>query len=988
MMRKQKKVVLTAVILFFLFLFSSTFIFIGSTSSERVVVSSNQGTPSNMDSDIVLPDTSSITPSQTDTSGLLHPDYPNDTLDDFPFGFGVWSAGIVTKQDGERNLAVLTDEGLFLLDQNRQIEDPFDDYSASSALFVTDSDVNSAPNIYFVDSKQRLYGIHAENTSETFNVSASYPTISKLFLQKGGPRDQRNVVLQSEMEVNIINAINGGEKGTYKADDVIRNVLPITENLIAVSSGKNLSIINSTAKLLYNYTSAQPIGSIEILNATSTFTDLLFFSVNKQLEVVRIKNDGSMVSQQTVLEIMDTSILHVQVVTLNVDTVRSEKRIFVILKDSSAHFLNAQLERLPSSSIELPIVSEGLFSLKILQRDVNRDKYIDMLFTSESQTVYFLDGRTGEIKSFIDMSGEGGTRFVLVDDLDKDGFVDIIYTSGTTMYIQQSRTIFEEIYVQSSLEVSGGSQANNSTLGANRHRQGEHAVVNVTLLDISNRTVIVSNKTAIEGGVSILARHNSTDLQYSILPTGVVGSTTQFNFATGEWLVGEWNVFVLYSSPSTFEQITVEDYILLNGTLSPVSKITIVSEASINAIVSSDNASYQDTFRNLQDVTQGKEIEFSFTIEDNFAHVLDLSTLNISVAFNSVVQNIIVDEIGKRGLVNISTENVTYGTFTINITVNGEYILDSHQSYTVEVIPVFPTFALSVGNLLILGAVGAIAGIIFLSGIKSVLRTFDKINTTITKLRLLTWTSLVILVLLVGLMVSVTAFSLINITSPVAVFFILYITLGCFLLLFLFWFSNLIYSHLVDVDFSYRRRWLLILVFGLMIGGLVNYVLFIAQEIPWFSYRIDSDQIDFVVFEIPTLIWTVGIASFASGFIFVITSAFYRVRGQVNYLRVIEVEIKDGYYPKQKYKLQTEIAEAMHHNFRELLKGFSVWYGVITASFLYYFQLYSYVALVAAVILSALIAIFISLVIYPSVKALFFAIFKKMTGKGRKRRRN
>ena len=982
MMRRQKKVVLTAVILFFLFLFSSTFVFIGSTNTGRVVVSNNQGTPLNMDSDIVFPDNSSIKPSQTDTSGLLQPEYPGDVIQEDLMST-ILSAGIVTQQDGERYLAVLTEENLVLLDEAISV-------SANSALFATDSDVNSNPNIYFVDSNKQLHGIHAETASNVFSFNAStYPEreISKLFLQKGGQQDQRNVVLQSTMEVNIINATSGDETGTYKAGGEITYVLPITEDLIAVSSGKNLNIINSTANVLYNYTSEQPINSIEILNSTSTFTDLLLVAVNKRLEVVRIEKDGSMPSLQAASDIMDASIVLVKVVTLNVDTVQSEKRIFVYLNNNSAYFLNSQLNIWPSIDIELPSSSAGSASFKILQKDVNRDKYIDILFTTGTQTVYFLDGRTGEIKSLIDLSGEAQIGFILADDLNEDGFVDIVYSSGTMLYTQQSKTIFEEIYVLSSLEVSGGSPASNSTLGANRHRQGEHAVVNVTLVDIANRTVSVSNKTIAEGGVSILARHSSTDLQYSILPTEVVNSTTQFNIATGEWLVGEWNVFALYSSPSTFEQITVEDYILLNGTLSPLAEITIVSEAGINAILSSEDASYQDTFRNLRDTTQGKEIELSFTIEDNFAHVLDLSTLNISVVFNSVEQEITVDEIGKRGLVNISTDNVTYGTFTINITVNGEYILNSHQSYTVEIIPVFPTFELSIGNLLILGAIGAVAGIIFLSGIKSVLSTFDKINTTITKLRLLTWTSLVILVLLVGLMVAVTAFSLINITSPVAVFLILYITLGCFLLLFLFWFSNLIYSHLVEVDFSYRRRWLLIIVFGLMIGGLVNYVLFIAQEIPWFSYRIDSDQIDFVIFEIPTLIWTVGIASFASGFIFVITSAFYRVRGQINHLRVIEVEIKDGFYPKQKYKLQTEIADAMHHNFRELLKGFSVWYGVITASFLYYFQLYSYVALVAAVFLSALIAIFVSLVIYPSVRSLVFATFKKMTGKGQKKRR-
>ncbi|MHA1911594.1 MAG: FG-GAP repeat domain-containing protein, partial [Candidatus Kariarchaeaceae archaeon] len=575
-------------------------------------------------------------------------------------------------------------------------------------------------------------------------------------------------------------------------------------------------------------------------------------------------------------------------------------------------------------------------NIKIVIGDITKDGVPDLVVYSENwDTIFVFNGVTGKVKDEI-YDADPISSSIILADFDQNGVSDILYgTQGGTVKAIQSLTVFTSLFpiLKSSSIISQGEEVN-------------------IKFDITN----IFNDLVINAEVHLVAQKAGSDLSVSFFGEGLGNGSYIFTFRTGDWPIGNWYIFPIINR-DPYDNIDLSDYIDINGIYQTPFHIQVIGICDPLFTLSSKGSNYNEKTGVIEEVVEGNNITLEITVIDRFYHDLSEEEVDVTIRFAGINYTGIFVEDGKI-LMDLSSVDLKHGSYDLEVTISGEFVSTSTYTLTVQIIPQFPELDYSFEFLLYVASLSFVLFFMLITGGKSLYKSIDD-GQKKTKKKLSR--SFLMVTIVLGL--TLGASTALVFLAPVWGFLTTFAAFGVFLVLFFFWFFDLLYSHLIEVKFEFNKKWIMIIVYVILIFVMINFNLIIASQIEWFDYYISLEYADLSyfsiiipnVFNIPKIYWDLGVVGFSSGFLVVVVSALYETYSDVKRLEKKKEEIKKETYEKQMRELRKSIAIEAKSTFRVLARNFVLWYGLIAFTFISSFEIYEYMPIFAAVVAPALL---------------------------------
>ncbi len=575
-------------------------------------------------------------------------------------------------------------------------------------------------------------------------------------------------------------------------------------------------------------------------------------------------------------------------------------------------------------------------NIKIVLGDLTKDGVPDLVvYSKDWDTIFVFNGATGKIKDEI-FDADPISSTIILADFDQNGVSDIVYgTQGGTVKAIQSLSVFTSLFpiLKSSSVISQGEEVN-------------------IKFDITN----IFNDMVINAEVHLVAQKAGSDLSVSFFGQGLGNGSYIFTFRTGDWPIGNWFIFPIVNR-EPYDNIDLSDYIDINGIYQTPFHIQVIGICDPVFTLSSEGSQFNVKTGVLDEVTEGNDIIIEIEVLDRYYHGLTEEEVDVTIRFGGQNYSGVFVEDGKI-LMNISSEDFNHGSYDLEVTITGEFVITTIHMLTINIIPQFPELDYSFEFLLYIATLSFVLFFMLITGGKSL---YNSIEDGQKKTKKKLSRSFFMVTMVLGL--TLGASTALVFLAPVWGFLTTFAAFGVFLVLFFFWFFDLLYSHLIEVKFEFNKKWILIIVYVILTFVMINFNLIIASQIEWFDYYISLEYADLSyftiiipnVFSVPKIYWDLGVVGFSSGFLVVVLSALYETYSDVKRLEKKKEEIKKETYEKQMRELRKAIAIEARSTFRVLARNFVLWYGLIAFTFISAFEIYEYMPIFAAVVIPALL---------------------------------
>ncbi|MFX1533140.1 MAG: WD40 repeat domain-containing protein [Promethearchaeota archaeon] len=460
--------------------------------------------------------------------------------------------------------------------------------------------------------------------------------------------------------------------------------------------------------------------------------------------------------------------------------------------------------------------------------------------------------------------------------------------------------------------------------------------------------------------VTLYVRREGTNTFASYLGIERANGSYQFSVPTSDWRIGKWELYFT-ATRAPYNNLALTDYQVTEDTYVPARTLTLTSKLVPSFYLETEGGVYSSGLQLLSNVVAGSNITLRIDLQDSYHHSLTSEDVSISVSFND--QTYGMDVVTGSAIGTIPTQGLKHGEYTISILIIGQYLEDYFINLKVQIIPQQPGFGVPPVIFFLLAILSVGFSGIFIIGIYKLYRstTTDsrKLWTTVppnnVELDEKETTSveqlLTKLKVLVGLLIITTFGSaLLLFTEPVWAFLLVCVALGEITLLFFLWFYSSLYSRLLRFKLlTSFKTWLptifmiVVLLLFVFVSLLLTFI--IATQTQWFEYLIQQGgQINLLNIPIPSLLWTIAISSFATGFLVYVIAALYNTYSNTKELKALYQEIQAGYHDLSQlpHLLQDQIGKNSQKALRSLSLLLLLWYAAILYTFVTTFQIYEY----------------------------------------------
>jgi len=565
---------------------------------------------------------------------------------------------------------------------------------------------------------------------------------------------------------------------------------------------------------------------------------------------------------------------------------------------------------------------------QILQtNEVTNDATVDIMMVGETQ-ILSINGKTGKVYDTYEHTAPI-TSNVEFADIDGNGVQELIFTDleGNVIGYQSQKT-YTSLYYD--LEYPDPIQ------------QGALAQIRLQVFDYDLDPITGAE-------VTLTAIRSGTQEIISVVGIDQGQGEYLFNFTTENWEIGEWQLYpTLNRDP--YDSITLNDYSTIIGKMISGDKLVIMGRVS--PYVELTNQGISSTNRRMTGIVEGTTVRINLRLFDRFNHQLQNTSstpIEMLIQFRGNQSNMIFGDNNTIARGKIDTKDIQYGSYQVQISINGTYLHSQDMNLTLEVIPSLPKLKITLVLLLQIGLIALAVSTIFILYWKQIYASLDnnpmKVNTLLKRIGIINgFLFLLSLGLTYYLYISAEfnniqnyLFSMIPIGLSILMFFTIYLKLSL--------------NQYFNQKFV-LTKYIKIIPLSLIVGILVGISLYIGNQSQWISYQMNQSTTDILIAKIPTLVWEIGIYGFATGFLYVIFSDAYDTYTDIKELDQLQDEVEHGYYPKEPNKLYDSTVDQIRESFISVSKGMLLWFAIIILTSLTTLKLQLFIPLVLVVVIA------------------------------------